>query len=150
MTKGESLKEINRLAGRRSVYKGKPYKKAKCSCLSCQARGGQMKKLKFQMDCTKMRKQEGGEWLWHYFMKGRGHKMFDAGRAKRYVDLSTFLEDGETIEEFTRDDDTTRWSVDMSFNPYVVWLNYAGFEFFFAEDGVLERALLSTKRRKQL
>ena len=25
-------------------------------------------KLKFQMDCTKMRKQEGGEWLWNYFM----------------------------------------------------------------------------------
>lgn len=108
-----------------------------------------MKKLKFQMQCDVMRRKPGGERLWKYFMSGRGHRRWNNEKAKKYVDLSTFLEEGETIEEYTAADPTSCWSVDMSFNPYVVWLNYAGFEFFFAEDGVLEKAL-ATSAYKEL
>jgi len=108
-------------------------------------------KVPYSMSCSEMRSTPAGEELWSYLMGTRGHRMWTLDQFKRHADVDTFtpLEEGQTLDEFLSDDPDSRLcSVYMAGGPpYILWLNYAGFEFFFATPEVMEEMMRDSERR---
>jgi GNAT superfamily N-acetyltransferase len=91
-------------------------------------------KLQYALSCNRLRVNDSGDQVWHTLMAQAERITFE--QLEGECDLSGLLEDRETLEDLIAVDDWAgAYRVETDAEP-VVFLQRAGFEFFFTHDGL--------------
>ena len=93
-----------------------------------------MEKLQYALSCNRLRVNDSGDQIWHSLMAKAERIQFD--EFSEFCDLSGLLEDGETLDDYISVDPWAgAYKVETDAEP-VVFIQRAGFEFFFTHDSL--------------
>lgn len=93
-----------------------------------------MEKLQYALSCNRLRVNDSGDQIWHSLMAKAERIQLD--EFSEVCDLSGLLEEGETLDDYISVDEWAGvYKVETDAEP-VVFMQRAGFEFFFTHDGL--------------
>lgn len=91
-------------------------------------------KLQYALSCNRLRVNDEGDQIWQSLVAKAERIQFD--EFSEFCDLSGLLEDGETLDDYISVDPWAgAYKVETDDEP-VVFIQRAGFEFFFTHDGL--------------
>ena len=91
-------------------------------------------KLQYALSCNRLRVNDEGDQVWHSLVAKAERIHFD--EFSEVCDLGGLLEDGETLDDYISVDPWAgAYKVETDAEP-VVFMQRAGFEFFFTHDGL--------------
>ena len=91
-------------------------------------------KLQYALSCDRLRVNDEGDLIWHTLMEKAERITFE--EFEDVCDLGGLLDEGETLGEYVSIDDWAgAYKVETDGEP-VVFMQRAGFEFFFTHDGL--------------